>query len=62
MATQIIPHRSRNLNSPASQARREEALRIARERIAVHQANALPVIPIHYTSDPGPDFTRRAWR
>jgi len=41
----------------------EEALRIARERLAAHQANSVPVIEIHYTSDPGPDHTvRRPWR
>ena len=60
MATQTVPHHTRTSNTP--QARLDEALRIARERIATLQANALPVTEIHYTSDPGPDFMPRPWR
>ena len=60
MATQNIPHRSRNSND--NQARRAEALRIAGERLAAHNANALPVTEIHFTNNPGPDFTPRPWR
>jgi hypothetical protein len=46
----------------ARQARLAEALRVAQERIATLQANAPQVTEIHYTTDPGPDFTPRPWR
>ena len=61
MATQTIPHRT-NTRNTAAQARRDEALRIAREGLAAAQANALPVTEIHYTTNPGPDFMPRPWR
>ena len=60
MATQTIPHRTSNSND--NQARRAEALRIAGERLAAQSTHALPVTEIHFTSDPGPDFTSKAWR
>ena len=41
----------------ARQARLAEALRIAQERFDALQANALPVTEIHYTTNPGPDFS-----
>ena len=46
----------------AAQARKAEALRIAQERLAAHNAYALPVTEIHFTSNPGPDFMPRPWR
>ena len=61
MAAQNIPHRTSNSNT-ARQAHLAEALRIAQERLAALQANALPVTEIHFTTDPGPDFTPRPWR
>ena len=62
MATQNIPHRISNGNQ--AQARREEALRIAQERLAAHQAAEGHIIraTVYQTSNPGPDFTPRAWR
>jgi len=51
----------RNTRNDA-QARREEALRVAMERLAALTANAVPATEIHYTSDPGPDFMPRPWR
>ena len=60
MATQNILDIVHSHNG--SQVRREfdEAMRIARERLN-NSANAVPVTEIHYTTDPGPDFTPRAW-
>ena len=60
MATQTIPNRSRNSND--AQTRREEALRIAKERLAALTANLPPVTEIFYATNPGPDFTPKAWR
>ena len=57
MATRNIPHRNSNDN----QVRRAEALRIAGERLAAHNAHALSVTEIHFTSNPGPDFAPRPW-
>ena len=52
----------RTIRNEANDARRAEALRIAGERLAAHTAPALPVTEIHFTSNPGPDFTPRPWR
>ncbi|MCL1986090.1 MAG: hypothetical protein FWG59_06565 [Betaproteobacteria bacterium] len=60
MATQTVTHRPRTSNTPTTH--RNEALLIAQERLATLQASARPVTEIHFTSDPGPDFTPRAWR
>ena len=45
-------------------ANREEALRIAMERLAAHQAATAHVIhaTVYQATDPGQDFTPRAWR
>jgi len=44
--------------------RREEALRIAMERVAALRTAEAGVISstVYQTTDPGPDFTPRAWR
>jgi hypothetical protein len=60
MAAQNIPHRTSNSNT-TRQAHLAEALRIAQERLAALQANAPQVTEIHYTTDPGPDFTPRRY-
>ena len=53
---------TRNTRNEESQARRAEALRIAQERLAALTAHAVPATEIHYTTDPGADFTSRPWR
>ena len=63
MATRNIPHTPRNHND--NQARREQALRIAQAMfVAARQAAEAHVIhsTAYQTTDPGPDFTPRAWR
>ena len=62
MATRTISHRTRNHND--NQARREEALRIAQATLAARQAadNGIIRATVYQTTDPGPDFTPKAWR
>ena|GEM_PF-2716767 len=70
MATQIIPHRPRTSNTPHNQARRQarlaEALRLADELAAAREAadanSGIRYSEIHYTTNPGPDYTPRPWR
>ena len=57
-ATRMMIERS---DRDARQARMDEVLRIAMERIAALNANAPQVTEIHYTTDPGPDFTPRRY-
>ena len=49
----------------ARQARLAEALRLAEQLVAARQAEAansgIVYSEIHYTSDPGPDFTPRSY-
>ena len=53
-------------NEAARQARLAEAIRLTEQLGAARQAEAansgIRYSEIHYTTDPGPDFTPRPWR
>jgi len=64
MATQNILDSIFNSNQArqAERQARDEAIRLSMERAAHDPASSgIVYSEIHYTSDPGPDFTPRAW-
>jgi len=65
MATQTIPRRTSNRNT-ATQARRAEILRMVEvhvaQRLAADDNRGIICSTVYQTTDPGPDYTPRAWR
>ena len=66
MASRIIPRPAHDFNTTEAQANREEAIRIAFERLnamsPADMLNADIFTDATGMTDPGPDFTPRPWR